>query len=533
MYPCDATLAISPTTPRLFHRYKTGLLQLASAPECVTSPTLPIGRLAPRALATLPAALLAVRDPVRAALTSSGPLDPEALRKRVAELIGPTPRWRLHETETRTILSEVAQSPNAAAALETFGALAPYALPDEVRRALVLGVSRPRTLAPEGAMGILRPAQAVRAVKALAALAPAERMRFDRLLANTRLPAGAESDSELEAGLLLKMLAARTSATANDFKDLSAFARTIRGLPRYALVHVTTLVDVDSGRNTSRRRIDDLTAKHPTRAPAPNDDAAANGLLQLFDSSCGPTSCEVLRGEADPSYALAVHIGGGPQSLLRGGLSHEVQAAWLRHFDDPARRRRGTYDYFRVRELGRELVAQGALTAGEHLALLRLCRSEKRTASEVGLRALERLRDAHAFPTDHDLARMRSSLPATTTVGTSAAELLEVFTKMVTPYSGAEFRFRNVAANRLTNEALAELAATIQAGPGTVIGTSDHWWAAVDARRAGDDWLFTIHDPWTGITASVPSAELADGTFARTRFGWPRRTGWSGFYVLR
>ncbi|MFZ5442869.1 MAG: hypothetical protein ACOZQL_22880 [Myxococcota bacterium] len=151
--------------------------------------------------------------------------------------------------------------------------------------ALVRGIAEPRgddVAAYEGVLGV---EQSLAAAKTMVAL-PAERRDAVLALTNAVGPAA----PQLEKALLYKAVAARAAAlTSSDaavatdaLATLTRFADTIRGQARETLVDRTSVIDLDA-------------------------DDVAEGLMQRFAMSCVPTSFQIVKAEADPIYAWAMH----------------------------------------------------------------------------------------------------------------------------------------------------------------------------------------------------------------------------------
>ena len=125
------------------------------------------------------------------------------------------------------------------------------------------------------------------------------------------------ADAAAEQALILKALAVRKAQTkartwdyvksffgkgeaSNSIKEIAQFAHSIRGFDRSALMQFTTVQDIHD-ENTSGINPDSLNG-------AQNDTKSDNdGLFQRYTDSCVPTTAQIVRGEADPIYALGIH----------------------------------------------------------------------------------------------------------------------------------------------------------------------------------------------------------------------------------
>ncbi|MEI7743935.1 MAG: hypothetical protein WCK58_09330 [Chloroflexota bacterium] len=124
-------------------------------------------------------------------------------------------------------------------------------------------------------VGVIDVRMAARAPGAVAALADADYAAFRALLA------GAGSDAE--RAFILKAL-----ATGHAIGEVTTFATTIRGMTDAWLIQNLNVLQITSTTDT----------------------AGGTGIIQQFGNSCGPTSVQVLRAEADPIYALSLNSAG-------------------------------------------------------------------------------------------------------------------------------------------------------------------------------------------------------------------------------
>lgn len=186
---------------------------------------------------------------------------------------------------------QVAASPNAAraqqalkelTAIQKKGSKNAARLTDPIIALLVWGVAERRAPGDLGTEGILGIDTAVNAGKALCAISTAGYldivMQLD--LAGGWL-AGWDA-KRVESALILKAVAARKSQyekhEAEARKEIDAFAGEIRGEDTAKLTEQTSLRDAGGG----------------------------TGLQQKFTMSCGPTTIQIIHGEADPIYALDI-----------------------------------------------------------------------------------------------------------------------------------------------------------------------------------------------------------------------------------
>lgn len=414
------------------------------------------------------------------------------------------------------LLARLGREANAAEAVATYLALRQALLPRSVFAAIVMGVARARSSCPVGRRGILTRAQAMRVATCWLQRAPSERRRLRRLLDATG-PGRGRSDPLTEQALLLKAMAANP-----DPARLVAFARAIRHQPRRELIRLTTLLDLDHAAQTGHLNTLALLDERPTQAIGADRSKRNDGLMQIYDASCGVASAEVLIGEVDPVYALAVHTQGGAQNAVGYGLSEAMQRTWLHYFRDVPRGRLGSYAYARLQHLTQRLVRSNRITANERNALLRYCAGTSTGLSRSAQRALAAVRRAHRYPDDATLELMRRARPQQSSQGTDAEQLGIVLERTLGGY-GVRFTCHEARAAVLLRDHVDALLRGLRVGDGAILGTDDHWWAIVDAERKQRGHRFLLHDPYTGITDWVTARALASGQFARQTFHWKVR----------
>lgn len=215
--------------------------------------------------------------------------------------------------------------------IQTVAASSPEAakrLTPEVREALVRGVAERRTADDVGQEGVLGVKQAEEAAKALATMPQAQYDSVARALSSAGVsPSGSpKADAQAERALILKAVAARadrlqpnavdeftkkiglTSTTEAEraMKECTDFADDIRGEPRDEMLRTTTAMDIEAA-NTSNVDPNAL----PVEGTAGTDTRGDNdGLYQRFEDTCGPTTSQITRSEADPVFARKLHDNG-------------------------------------------------------------------------------------------------------------------------------------------------------------------------------------------------------------------------------
>lgn len=217
----------------------------------------------------------------------------------------------------------VAATPNADRALETYQALRTLQagpggerLTDETIRQLTMAVATPQTTDARGQEGVMGKAGALRAAQALIAMTPEAFTRTTALLGG--MDGAAEADTKralllesLGAGYRVPTPPAGAARNQQLFQDLEAFAGGIRDVAdRRTLVDQTTLTGVDYG---------------------------GASLRQRFETSCGPTDMQMLRGQGDPMYAWGIHQQGRVDALNATGQVAAQQQAWLERDYTPTR----------------------------------------------------------------------------------------------------------------------------------------------------------------------------------------------------
>jgi hypothetical protein len=155
-------------------------------------------------------------------------------------------------------------------------------LTDPLIEILVWGVANSRSSSEVGKEGILGVEQALNAAEALIAM-PLQ--VYMDIVIKLNLTGGTKSgwdQRQVESALILKGLAARKtmfdSHSPKASQEIGRFAQEIRDKPTDELINDTSVRDIGDSK----------------------------GLKQQFTMTCGPTSIQIIKGEADPIYALQV-----------------------------------------------------------------------------------------------------------------------------------------------------------------------------------------------------------------------------------
>ncbi len=513
----------------------------------------------------------AAAAPAPAAAPAAGPTQCEVIVDAVRRMYGAPWANRLAacmppEGPAREALFAAYASPNLKRAIATTEKIAASgaSLPPQYKAALIYGSGATRSSGLNGREGVLSPIQAGNAARAFCGVRPAERTAIEGLLAKAGCRGAAPApgaDALTEQALIMKALGARsgsiTSADAGRrnlaLNELKAFAEGIRGLPRDTLMRQTSLLDIDETRDTARL----APLSREDRAPGPPSGSAGrggggapsdrpvggsqadnDGLYQRYEESCGPTSMEVLLGEADPAYAFRRRTG---RLDIAPAAADDFQTQIVKRYDlDPGSRVivKNIADFrAHVDRLGRE----GRLPDDQARELRRYVLGDATTPkSSLTDRALATLRaGTNGFPDDAQVGAIRAYTPPKPDaewgrIGFSNVEKL--LDEIVGARTGADYKLTSlygVASRALPREEaqrrssqfvsanLDRLARNLDDGVDVVIGTSwpDHFWSASAVDGAKPDRRFLIHDPWSGRTKWIPEAKLVDGSFSRQFMG--------------
>jgi hypothetical protein len=124
-------------------------------------------------------------------------------------------------------------------------------------------------------VGVIEARMADRVPGAVSALKDADYTALRTLLSN--------AGSDTERAFILKAL-----ASGHSLAEVTTFAGTIHGMTDAWLIQNLNVLQITSKTDTG----------------------AGTGIIQQFGNSCGPTSVQVLRAEADPIYALSLNSAG-------------------------------------------------------------------------------------------------------------------------------------------------------------------------------------------------------------------------------
>ena len=432
------------------------------------------------------------------------------------------------------------KSPNAERAVATYDKLLSLSkeskktqerLTPDIREVLVNGVADARTGEATGLKGILGRRQAEQAARAFVDM-PDDVYNQTRALLDKAgqgkdgLPV-AKSDAGAERALILKAVAARGDRLKDSLMDsakrllgfegsteagitmreIKSFADDIRGLNRTELIRTTTPIDVEA-ENTST--VDPNNLHDNTDARGDND-----GLFQRWNDSCGPTTAQITRGEADPVYARQLHKNGLHNASPNSATAQEQRRVLEDVGGGTAVSRLGLQASER---LGGQLdAAQKAkeLTGEQRTSVNKFVNSQPLTAAEQtkankGLAVLRRRNGGH--PTAAEVDAMRANAGKNGN-GMVLDKALNDITKQSTHI---DYKAQWVGNKGMTDETLKAWDSRLKDGQDVPVRVSNasnsggHFMMVNDVRGEGDNRRYLISDPWSGRTAWVNRDELLD-----------------------
>jgi len=423
--------------------------------------------------------------------------------------------------------------------------------------ALVDGVATPRTNSIIGQEGVLGRRQAMDAARTLAEL---PQPLFDRVSAlldsagkgpDGTVPPGASL--ETERALILKALSARSGPLSNAgsqeqaMGELEWFAGAIRGQARNDVIAQTSVVDVNDQANTSNLNPLDSTVTNDQRAD--ND-----GYAQRFTSSCAPAVAAMVRGEADPVFAMMLNGDGLQNSDPAAGASQlekrilerdrffsdaspevTLTQAQLDEYQKSGTLPEGVYHLAgsgvsRVGQQARKVMDDQLDQAVKGYALTQAQADALRKDAQGGtLSDTERVdRDAalkvvregnNNHPTDFELAAMRSDRPREQFM--LIAHALRDLASGVTHQDYWDWSTKD----GVPQDTLANMERAVASGLDLPIRLSTpgqdggHFMVVTDVRnQEGGGREFLVADPWSGR-----STWLKEADFANPKSDWPRR----------
>lgn len=441
------------------------------------------------------------------------------------------------------LVSHALQSENPDRALNTYADIQAMRedddegrLTDDVVESLVRGVADRRTESDRGREGVLNRRQAVQAAQAMLDMTDEQYQSTTQMLQNAGRDqdgnAVAGADADVERSLILKAVSARATELDGHWYDgivrlfggqtdsdramaeIQRFGDDIRGTERSELIRTTTLIDIDD-ENTST--IDPLNQRGPADTRSDND-----GLFQRWDNSCGPTTAQIVRGEADPMYALSVHRGEGVSNGELGTATADEQRRVLEGNGGTAVSRLGQDARADTTTVMNQMMVAGTLTTDQRDLVNRLMNGETLSEEEApqGQAAIDAIRAANnGHPTDAELAAVQFNNGRSGN-GMSLEPALDDITQQGT---GIDYETEWVGNDGVGNN-LDDVEQRLRDGEDVPFrigynGGGGHFMTVTDTRRADDgSRQFLVSDPWTGATRWVSEADFSSGAFANSTF---------------
>jgi hypothetical protein len=229
------------------------------------------------------------------------------------------------KAESKFLRDHVSNSPNADRAFQTYVDLkdaqdkSSKRITDGHVHVLTRGVAEPRTDKSKGQEGVLGHDGAMKAAKALTNMSKNDYIKVNDLL----MKAGKgedggkiqQSNPQLEKALILKAAGAR----ADQFGSAKEKLKTVGGKESTPMSQVSNFADEIRGMKKSKLARE-TTATDPY--------SGNHALEQRWNDSCGPTTTQGIKAEADPIYAKHLHRE-FIHSTSRGSDIGKEQKKWL------------------------------------------------------------------------------------------------------------------------------------------------------------------------------------------------------------
>lgn len=229
------------------------------------------------------------------------------------------------KAESKFLRDHVSNSPNADRAFQTYVDLkdaqdkSSKRVTDSHVHILTRGVAEPRTDKSKGMEGVLGHDGAMKAAKALTNMSKNDYTKTNDLL----MKAGKgedggfiqQSNPQLEKALILKAVGAR----ADEFGSTKEKLKTVGGKESTPMSQVSKFADEIRG-NEKSKLARETTAIDPY--------SGNHALEQRWNDSCGPTTTQGIKAEADPIYAKQLHRE-FIHSTSRGSDIGKEQKKWL------------------------------------------------------------------------------------------------------------------------------------------------------------------------------------------------------------
>ncbi len=332
---------------------------------------------------------------------------------------------------------------------------------------------------------------------------------------------GAKSDTERH--LILKAVAARSQRLSDPkqataaMNEVTAFAAEIRGLKKDVLRQRTSMIDRDATKNSSRFDPRSLR-KYEGGLDRFDRDATNDGHFQRFTGSCGASSAQVLRGQADPIYAYRMRTRGFANPNAGTPIAEE-QRKLLNAAGGTPELLAGQQAAMRAARTLGKLQAKGKITSAQRRDLAGVLRGSGRVTA-AARRALKVLRGSTSgFPKAGQLLAIRRFHAGGVGHGTYPSAHRAVLDRHVGEVTGARYRTVAIGRGKL-GKVLPKMAKALVQGHDLTIqfNDPDHWMSVTDVRGKAGKRAFRVHDTLTGRTRWVPARHLVDGSMMRRHF---------------
>lgn len=486
------------------------------------------------------AAAEVAREGLQAQLDGMDHLSPERralVMQRVAGLEGEA---LAREMET---ISHALQGPNADRALGAYAEVQQMIAEDPERAArlnpeivdmLVRGVSDRRTDSDRGQTGVMGVGNVRDAARGLLEMDEDQYAETVDLLHQAGTDADgnavAGADASTEQALLLKAVGARRERLDRGFwggiahavgfetdsdramGDLRSFAGDIRGMERAELVRNTTLQDIDDVNTSDLNTVDNdsLNAHNDTRV---NND----GLFQRMNDSCAPTSSQMVRGEADPIYAMRLRQNNFQDPNIGGDIGDEQQGVMDRHGGD-SRYRQGDEANTAYNTTANTLEAAGTITSDQRTALDKRLSGQpldetEQAHADVALEAVRAANGGH--PTDRELEAIQYGQGH----GATGVWFDEALNDVASGSTHRDYKYRwyDQAAGESVSQELGDIDQRLMDGEPVAFqidwaGGGAHAMSVTDVRFNPDGTRqYLVYDPWRGDTNWVSQDDFQNG----------------------
>lgn len=253
----------------------------------------------------------------------------------------------------------------------------------------------------------------------------------------------------------------------------------------------------------------------------------ADGLVQRFTASCGPTVIQMIVCESDPVRAFEIH-----QDGLRSDDTEDAAGRWqrglLEAFGGRAIGRPELQIRSRVRSAIGRLKALGEIGAMEYRAI-RGYADGMHPLNPRGQRALAKLRARFdGFPAPSDLERLKRAGPLPSSdLGWSGKTMVEALAAHVTPVTGVRYEQTSPREGFARGQAWRHLdraSRVLRQGIEVPFGTQEpaHFMLLTRVRGQKPRREFLVSDPDSGRTVWIGERSLVKGAFIEEVFDLSR-----------